>query len=87
MQQLTDTMLTRMGDMPGGKNYLNMKGYRPARHADYTEVDDRSNANFLWFVKFERNFQEKEQELLDESVSLSAEVIDFSKKVEELRRK
>jgi len=23
----------------------------------------RSNANFLWFVKFERNFQEKENEI------------------------
>ena len=29
----------------------------------FTDVRDRSNANFLWFIKFERSFKETEQEL------------------------
>ena len=31
--------------------------------AIFNEVRDRSNANFLWFVKFERSFRETEQHL------------------------
>jgi len=87
VKQLTDQMMARMADMPGGRNYLTISGHRSPMHAEYMEVEDRSNANFLWFVKFERNFQEKEAELLEESVQLSGEVIDFSSRMMELRRK
>lgn len=55
--------LYALGAQPFGKNYL-------AAYADiiledplFMEVRDRSNANFLWFVKFERSFREAEQEL------------------------
>lgn len=85
--RLTDQMIARMADLPGSRNYMSLKGHRSPMHAEYMEVEDRSNANFLWFVKFERNFQEKEAEMLEESVQLSAEVIDFSSRMMELRRK
>lgn len=85
MEYLTDKMLMEIGDSPFGSNYMTVKGHPSPRHEDYSEVLDRSNANFLWFVKFERNFQEKENEMLEESLSLSAEVIDFAAKAEQLR--
>ena len=85
MEYLTDQMLLNIGDNPMGSNYMTLKGHPSPRHEDYSEVMDRSNANFLWFVKFERNFQEKENEMLEESLSLSADVIDFAKKAEEIR--
>jgi len=52
-----------LGEQPYGKNYL-------ARFTDliindplFTDVRDRSNANFLWFVKFEHAYNEAEQDL------------------------
>ena len=87
VKRLTDQMMARMADMPGGRNYLTISGHRSPMHAEYMEVEDRSNANFLWFVKFERNFQEHEEQLLEESVQLSGEVVDFSSRMMELRRK
>jgi hypothetical protein len=60
---LDTALIVNLGTMPFGKNYL-------ARHAGtllsdplFKEVRDRSNANFLWFVKFERSFREMEQDL------------------------
>ena len=41
-------------------------------------VDDRANANFLWFIKFERSFQERERKMVEDSVRLSAEVVDLA---------
>lgn len=59
----TPELIASFGAMPFGKNYL-------AKHAEaiildplFTDVRDRSNANFLWFIKFERVFKETEQEL------------------------
>lgn len=86
LEYLTDQMLFRMGDTPFGSNYMSLKDRPAPSHHDYAEVMDRSNANFLWFVKFERNFQEKENEMLDESLSLSADIIDFAKKAQEMRK-
>lgn len=62
-QGITPVLISALGSMPFGKNYL-------AEHAAiilddpvFTDVRDRSNANFLWFIKFERSFRETEQEL------------------------
>ncbi len=85
MQYLTDHMLLQIGHTPYGSNYMSVKGQKSPMHEEYSEVLDRSNANFLWFVKFERNFQQKENEMLEQSLDMSAEVIDFAKKAEELR--
>lgn len=86
LMDLTDLMLCQIADLPEGRNYMNLQGYRNPRHEDYTDVEDRSNANFLWFVKFERNFQQKEQDMMAESLALSAEVIDFTKRADAMRR-
>lgn len=62
-------MMMALGEQPHGKNYL-------ARFTDliindplFTDVRDRSNANFLWFVKFERAYDEAEQELQSDGVT------------------
>jgi len=62
-ENITTELIGALGSMPFGKNYL-------AQHATvilddpiFTEVRDRSNANFLWFIKFERSFKETEQHL------------------------
>lgn len=79
-------MFKRLGELPHGKNYLSMKTSRTPLDACYASVEDRSNANFLWFIKFERSFQEKEQQMIEESVKLSAEVVDFARFANEARR-
>ena len=68
---ITPAFIAALGEMPFGKNYL-------AKHADtvisdpiFTEVRDRSNANFLWFIKFERTFRETERDLQSEFSSVS----------------
>ncbi len=72
-------LFKRLGELPHGKNYLAMKASRTPMDTCYATVEDRSNANFLWFIKFERSFQEKEQQMVEESVKLSAEVVDFAR--------
>lgn len=72
-------LFKRLGELPEGRNYLTMRGARVPTDASYAAVEDRSNANFLWFIKFERSFHEKEMQMLEESVKLSAEIIDFAK--------
>jgi hypothetical protein len=69
----------RLGELPAGRNYLSMKAGRAPTDAVYATIEDRSNANFLWFIKFERSFQEKEKQMIEDSVKLSAEIIDFAK--------
>ncbi len=73
-------LFQRLGEVPQGRNYLAMQaaGRLPTDPA-YASVEDRSNANFLWFIKFERSFQEKELQMLNESVRLSAEIVDLAK--------
>jgi hypothetical protein len=70
-------LFKRLGELPQGRNYLAMKAERTPMDSGYASVEDRSNANFLWFIKFERSFQEKEQQMVRESVKMSAEVVDF----------
>ncbi len=54
-------ILCRLGELPMGKNYLSSYAAMIVNDSLFTEVRDRSNANFLWFIKFERNFAEAEQ--------------------------
>lgn len=67
MQQVTAELIIALGSMPFGKNYLAPYVNTIINDAIFTEVRDRSNANFLWFIKFERSFRETEQELQNES--------------------
>lgn len=61
---VTSSLLDFIGEVPGDKNYMNACGEKPLPGTEYATVSDRSNANFLWFVKFERSFQETEKELV-----------------------
>jgi hypothetical protein len=72
-------LFKRLGELPHGRNYLAMKARRTPMDQAYATIEDRSNANFLWFIKFERSFQEKELQMIEESVKLSAEIVDFAK--------
>ncbi len=56
-------LVVALGTMPFGKNYLAPYVNTITSDAVFTDVRDRSNANFLWFIKFERSFRETEQEL------------------------
>ncbi len=56
-------MISAMGEQPFGKNYLSEYARAIIEDPVFTEVRDRSNANFLWFIKFERSFRETEQAL------------------------
>ncbi|MDE2335972.1 MAG: hypothetical protein KGL10_01550 [Alphaproteobacteria bacterium] len=71
-------MFRKLGELPNGNNYLALRGKRLPTDLCYATVEDRSNANFLWFIKFERSFQEKEMQMLKESVRVSAEIVDLS---------
>lgn len=62
-QAVTAELIAALGTMPFGKNYLAPYVATIMGDALFTEVRDRSNANFLWFIKFERSFREAEQEL------------------------
>ena len=77
--KVTMDLFKRLGEMPNSRNYLSMKAKHQPTDMCYSTVEDRSNANFLWFIKFERSFQEKELQMVQESVKLSAEVVDFNK--------
>lgn len=57
-----DLMLA-LGKMPFGQNYLSAGLSQTMNDPVFTDVRDRSNANFLWFIKFERSFTEAEQAL------------------------
>jgi hypothetical protein len=79
-------LFTRLGEMPHGRNYLSMTAPRAPTDMCYATVEDRSNANFLWFIKFERSFQEKELQMMQDSVKLSAEVVDFARWSDKTKR-
>ncbi|MBL4589714.1 MAG: hypothetical protein JKY11_06530 [Alphaproteobacteria bacterium] len=52
-----------LGKNPYGNNYLAPHMELLIEDPIFSEVRDRSNANFLWFVKFESSFAQAEQEL------------------------
>lgn len=62
-KMVTGDIIARTGDLPVGKNYLT--GLVDVILSDplFTEVRDRSNANFLWFIKFERSFRASEDNM------------------------
>lgn len=62
-KSITPSLISAIGAMPYGKNYLAAHVQILMDDAIFTDVRDRSNANFLWFIKFERSFRETEQEL------------------------
>lgn len=62
-QQVTAELIAALGTVAFGKNYLAPYVSTIMGDALFTEVRDRSNANFLWFIKFERSFREAEQDL------------------------
>ncbi len=59
-------LIVALGEQPFGKNYLAPYASMIIEDPVFTEVRDRSNANFLWFIKFERSFRETEQALQSE---------------------
>ncbi|MCB1532221.1 MAG: hypothetical protein KDJ35_05060 [Alphaproteobacteria bacterium] len=62
-KSITPALISALGEMPFGKNYLSGHVETLMNDPIFTDVRDRSNANFLWFIKFERSFRETEQEL------------------------
>jgi hypothetical protein len=72
-QQITPTLIFALGSMPYGKNYLAQHAGVIMEDPVFTDVRDRSNANFLWFIKFEHSFRKTEQELqIDSDLSTGA---------------
>ena len=71
-----------LGKMPFGTNYLDVVATQIINDPVFTEVRDRSNANFLWFIKFERSFTEAENTVaVKEALKPeTAEIISFPKK-------
>lgn len=66
-EAVSTDLIANLGAMPFGKNYLAQHAVTIMADPIFTEVRDRSNANFLWFIKFERSFKQTEQELQTES--------------------
>ncbi len=62
-QQISTDLICKLGEQPFGKNYLSSYAHMILNDSLFTDVRDRSNANFLWFIKFERTFKETEQKL------------------------
>lgn len=62
-RSITFDMLNALGKMPFGDNYLAKSTNQILADTVFTEVRDRSNANFLWFIKFERSFRDGEEEV------------------------
>lgn len=56
-------LVAKIGVRPLGKNYLAPIVTQIMVDSIYGDVRDRSNANFLWFITFERKMSETEQEL------------------------
>jgi len=62
-QNITPTLIAALGEMPFGKNYLAEHALTIMDDPIFSDIRDRSNANFLWFIKFERSFRETEHDL------------------------
>ena len=63
---VTAQLINALGEQPYGKNYLASYTQMIIKDPVFNEVRDRSNANFLWFIKFERSFRETEQALQED---------------------
>lgn len=62
-KMVTNDIIAKTGELPQGKNYLSNLIEVILSDPLFTEVRDRSNANFLWFIKFERSFRTSEESL------------------------
>jgi len=69
---LQPTLISALGEVPLGKNYLAKYASTILSDPIFSEVRDRSNANFLWFIKFERNFRETEHDLQNDVTSAAS---------------
>ena len=56
-------LVCKLGEVPFGKNYLAQYTGLLMEDPLFNDVQDRSNANFLWFIKFEQSFAQTEHEL------------------------
>lgn len=74
-RSITTDLMVALGSQPVGKNYLSATMTLLLGDPLFTEVRDRSNANFLWFIKFERSFREAEQELQTSPAIQAADVL------------
>lgn len=74
-------LLCALGKMPFGGNYLESISQQMLIDPVFTDVRDRSNANFLWFIKFERSFTEAEKEVAveEQAQPKTGEIIAFPK--------
>jgi len=75
-RQTTVAVLKSFGKVPFGTNYLEGFVGDIINDPVFTEVRDRSNANFLWFIKFERSFSEMETVAKEPEVKMGR-VIEF----------
>jgi hypothetical protein len=62
-------MIAKMGARPVGKNYLTPIVTNIMVDGLYTDVRDRANANFLWFIQFEKKMGDTEQKLQEDHLS------------------
>lgn len=76
---ITLDLIKALGKMPFGQNYIEAVANQIIVDPVFTEVRDRSNANFLWFIKFERSFSEAEKEVAPQITKeqVTAEIIAF----------
>lgn len=69
--------ITQLGDMPFSSNYIAVDKDVLPIDEKYCKIEDRSNANFLWFIKFERQYQAKEIGMVQEVERETAEILQF----------
>ncbi len=77
-KELDGQLLYGFANMPHGKNYMALSGYKAPTDREYSVVEDRSNANFLWFIKFERSFQAREREMMQNTAMSPVNIIDIN---------
>jgi hypothetical protein len=70
-RSITHDLLRVLGQMPFGANYLVAHVNQMMADPVFTDVRDRSNANFLWFIKFERAFKDAETNIEQKNSSKS----------------
>ncbi len=82
-RMITLDVMKALGKMPFGQNYIETVASQIVADPVFTDVRDRSNANFLWFIKFERSFTEAEKTVapVETKTQASAEIIAFPQRV------
>lgn len=74
-------LIKALGDMPFGQNYTASVTAQIMMDPVFTDVRDRSNANFLWFIKFERAYTHAENIKVEEktkTLKQSATILAFT---------